>query len=467
MTSDDIPDARTGPVRVGVIGTGAMGAAHVDNLARWVRGAAVTQIFDVDSERATAIADEVGAAAAPSAEALIESDEVDAVLIAAPDPLHEPLTLACIGPASRPCSRSRSPARSRARAAWSTPRSRPAGGWCSSGSCGASTRRTSRCARPSLGGSIGRVRAAHCLHRNAHSHPSHTDEGVLVNSMIHEFDCVPVAARRPARRGDRVPARVRRGRAEGRAGRGPRDRGRRRGDRRGLINARYGYDIHTEVTGTEGTVSLTAAVRRVVRRSLRDLRGRRPGGRLGRHRALLDAYRIELGAWVDGIRAGRPTGPTRLGRLPGQRRGVRRGRVAARRRPGRDRRARSARRSTAGLSHAGTRRSALHRLVHRQGLPVHSPPGTAHALHRFGIGLGESRDVLWLLGAPSYSHGVPRGTMSESRHFPSSSQPTDHTGAHMTRDLLQRRRDPPAPSHPRCRRGPRSPPAARDRGGPR
>ncbi len=31
-----------------------------------------------------------------------------------------------------------------------------------------------------LGGSIGTVRAAHCLHRNAHSHPSHTDEGLLV-----------------------------------------------------------------------------------------------------------------------------------------------------------------------------------------------------------------------------------------------------------------------------------------------
>ena len=32
-------------------------------------------------------------------------------------------------------------------------------------------------------------------------------------------------------------------------------------------------------------------------------------------------------------------------------------------------------------------------------------------------GLGDSSDVLWLLGAPSYSHGVPRGTMSESRQF--------------------------------------------------
>ena len=57
-----------------------MGAAHVDNLARWVPGASVAQIFDVDLERAKSIADRVGASAAPSAEAVIESDDVDAVL---------------------------------------------------------------------------------------------------------------------------------------------------------------------------------------------------------------------------------------------------------------------------------------------------------------------------------------------------------------------------------------------------
>src|SRR5262249_51624091 len=87
---------RLDPVRVGVIGTGAMGAAHVENLARWVPGATVAQVFDVDSERAKQIAESVGAAVAPSAEGLIDADDVDAVLIAAPDPLHEPLAIACV-----------------------------------------------------------------------------------------------------------------------------------------------------------------------------------------------------------------------------------------------------------------------------------------------------------------------------------------------------------------------------------
>ena len=74
MTTDS-PSERPGrdAHRVGVIGTGAMGAAHVDNLSRWVPGARVAQIFDVDSERAKSVADQVGATAAPSAEALIEN----------------------------------------------------------------------------------------------------------------------------------------------------------------------------------------------------------------------------------------------------------------------------------------------------------------------------------------------------------------------------------------------------------
>ena len=121
-------------VRVGVIGTGAMGAAHVDNLARWVPGARVAQIFDVDSERATAVAEGVGGSAAATAEALIDSPEVDAVLIAAPDPLHEPLTLACIA-AGKPTLLEKPIAThaSTAVGGSSRPRWPPVAGWSSSG----------------------------------------------------------------------------------------------------------------------------------------------------------------------------------------------------------------------------------------------------------------------------------------------------------------------------------------------
>ena len=65
-------------------------------------------------------------------------------------------------------------ARSRAAAASSTPRSRLDAGWSSSASCGASTRRTSRCARRCSTARSASVRAAHCVHRNAHGAPERT-----------------------------------------------------------------------------------------------------------------------------------------------------------------------------------------------------------------------------------------------------------------------------------------------------
>ncbi|HEX3224067.1 MAG TPA: Gfo/Idh/MocA family oxidoreductase [Nocardioides sp.] len=298
-------------VRVGVIGTGAMGAAHVDNLARWVPGAAVAQIFDVDAERAKSIADRVGGVAARSAEALIESDDVDAVLIAAPDPLHEPLTLACLDLGKptlleKPIAGSLEGGRRVVDAEVAGGRRLVQLGFMRHYDPAYVVLREAV-----VGGSIGTVRAAHCVHRNARSHPSHTDESVLFGSMIHEFDSVPWLLDDPVAAVSVFPARVAEGALK---------------DlqvavletERGAvvtvevyINAHYGYDIATEVTGTEGTASLTPPYGISVRRSMSETSG--VDGRVvtkdGTER-YLDAYRIEVGAWIDGIRAGRLTGPS-------------------------------------------------------------------------------------------------------------------------------------------------------------
>ena len=78
-----------------------------------------------------------------------------------------------------------------------------------------------------------------------------------------------------------------------------------------FVNANYGYDIHTEVTGTEGTVSLTPPYGVSVRRSLSETAG--VDGRVvtkdGTER-YLDAYRVEVSSWIDEIRTGRLTGPS-------------------------------------------------------------------------------------------------------------------------------------------------------------
>jgi myo-inositol 2-dehydrogenase/D-chiro-inositol 1-dehydrogenase len=304
-------DPDGGTVRVGVIGTGAMGAAHVDNLARWVPGAAVTRIFDVDSERAAAVADRVGGVTAGSAEGLIGSTEVDAVLIAAPDPLHEPLTLACIELGKptlleKPIASTLDGGRRVVDAEVAAGRRLVQLGFMRRFDPAYLALREAV-----TGGSLGRVKAAHCIHRNPRSHPSHTDESVLFGSMIHEFDSVPWLLDDPLTAVTVFPARVAEGELKDLQVAVLETEGGSVVTVEVYINARYGYDIHTEITGTEGTASLTPPYGVAVRRSISDASG--VDGRVvtkdGTER-FLDSYRIEVGAWVEGIRAGRLTGPT-------------------------------------------------------------------------------------------------------------------------------------------------------------
>ena len=83
-------------VRVGVIGTGNIGTSHARDLAARVAGSAVTVVTDVDAARAAALAHDLGAIAVPTAEDLIASSEVDAIVIASPDACHPDQALACL-----------------------------------------------------------------------------------------------------------------------------------------------------------------------------------------------------------------------------------------------------------------------------------------------------------------------------------------------------------------------------------
>ncbi len=83
-------------LRVGVIGVGAMGADHIRTISTAVPAARVSEVYDFDVERAYAVAQPVYAGVAGSAEALIDSSAVDAVIICSPDHTHADLAKACI-----------------------------------------------------------------------------------------------------------------------------------------------------------------------------------------------------------------------------------------------------------------------------------------------------------------------------------------------------------------------------------
>lgn len=84
-------------IRVALIGAGVMGADHARIISSEIPGADLRWICDADETRARSVADATGARnVSKDPLATIEDDDVDAVLIASPDPTHAELTLACL-----------------------------------------------------------------------------------------------------------------------------------------------------------------------------------------------------------------------------------------------------------------------------------------------------------------------------------------------------------------------------------
>lgn len=85
------------PVRIGVVGAGAIAQlAHLPVLAK-MRGAQLVALCDNDRPKARALADRFGVADVfTDIEDLLEADALDAVVIATPNHLHEPHVLSAL-----------------------------------------------------------------------------------------------------------------------------------------------------------------------------------------------------------------------------------------------------------------------------------------------------------------------------------------------------------------------------------
>ncbi|HBI1562979.1 TPA: Gfo/Idh/MocA family oxidoreductase, partial [Enterococcus faecalis] len=66
-------------VKVGVIGTGAIGIEHINRINHKTQGAFVTAVSDINVEAASKIAEEIGAQFFKTGEELIASEEVEVV----------------------------------------------------------------------------------------------------------------------------------------------------------------------------------------------------------------------------------------------------------------------------------------------------------------------------------------------------------------------------------------------------
>lgn len=86
---------RPEPCRFGLIGTGRIGVAHAANIAASPH-AELVRVVDPHLESAQAVADRLGAEALASADELLRSGDIDAVLVASPTPTHADLIEACV-----------------------------------------------------------------------------------------------------------------------------------------------------------------------------------------------------------------------------------------------------------------------------------------------------------------------------------------------------------------------------------
>ncbi len=288
---------------VGVIGTGMIGSDHIAKLSGTIAGARVSAVFDVDAERAAAVAVGAGAKACGSAQEVISSTDTDAVLIASPGPLHPEQVLACLAAAKpvlceKPLATTVEDCAAVLDAEAALGRRLVQVGFMRRYDEGFRQVKAAVDA-----GSIGEPLLVHSVHRNPTVPASFTADMSMTDSVVHEFDTyrwllgqevvavTVLAARRSPRAAEhmRDPQLVLMEMADGVLV-----------EVESFVNCQYGYDVRCEVVGSEGTVNLDNPAFTAL--AARGARGKGvPPDWQARFGA---AYQTELQQWVDGLAAG-------------------------------------------------------------------------------------------------------------------------------------------------------------------
>jgi myo-inositol 2-dehydrogenase / D-chiro-inositol 1-dehydrogenase len=291
-------------LRVGVIGAGNMGADHVRTLHRFVSGASVEAVADVDLTRAQQALASIGGGGWTTADplALITDPRVDAVVIASNDATHAEFVLAAVR-AGKPVLSEKPVAPTLDEALVLR---QAVGQQAALVTLGFMRRFDPGYARLKAaidGRTVGRPLLLHCVSRGVSSAPGTTTESGISNSLVHELDVVPwlldapvvqVSWHAPARTAAsdpdlQDPQLVLLRTADGVLS-----------SCETFLNAGYGYDIRCEVVGEAGAISLAEPGRVVIDG---------PGGRSLEYGAdwrprFADAYRLQFQAWVDGLVVG-------------------------------------------------------------------------------------------------------------------------------------------------------------------
>ena len=83
-------------LRIGLVGTGAIGRTHIERINNTLQGGKVVACADANIDLCKSVAEKYGIKAWESGEEMIASDEIDAVVVTTLDPFHEQYVMAAI-----------------------------------------------------------------------------------------------------------------------------------------------------------------------------------------------------------------------------------------------------------------------------------------------------------------------------------------------------------------------------------
>lgn len=298
-------------LKLGVIGTGAIGQEHIRRCSKVLQGAQVVAVSDINVDGAKAAIARLGIDAEVFANGhdVVKSPNVDAVLVTSWDPTHEEFTLAAIEAGKpvfceKPLAMSAAGCRRIVDAEIRFGKRLVQVGFMRPYDSGY------RALKDVITkGEIGEPLMLHCAHRNPTVPENYTTDMAITNTLIHELDVLrwlteddyksvqvvfprstskthaklrdPQVVLFETRKGIRIDVEI-------------------------FVNCAYGYDIQCEVVGEEGIAKLPEPSAVQMRKNaslstaiLTDWKDR-----------FIDAYDVELQAFINDATAGKLTGPS-------------------------------------------------------------------------------------------------------------------------------------------------------------